>query len=365
MAVGLPLKTTYADGDVYSASDVNDTNGTINANVNPYNAGKNRIINGDFSVNQRNFSSTTTTGTFGFDRWLLTCSGGTTTYSKQSFSGGGNPVAGYNGTNYARVVTASQSAAGDFAFLSYKIEDARALSGQTVTISFWAKAASGTPKVAVALAPNQVGVGQVYQYGGQTTLSTSWARYSITMTLSTVGASYTAGYNELFLWTSAGSTYNSNTGSMGIQNVTIDFWGVQVEQGSTATAFQTATGTIQGELAACQRYYFRAGLDSSSAFGVLGNSGYTDSSTNSNVMFNLPVHMRTTPTTIDFPTLSTTRVLNLGAPFTPTNASLTAITTTADIAWVQFTCSGMTSGQFSQYTKNNSGTAYIGFSAEL
>jgi hypothetical protein len=30
MAVGLPLKTTYANGDVYSASDVNDTNGTIN-----------------------------------------------------------------------------------------------------------------------------------------------------------------------------------------------------------------------------------------------------------------------------------------------------------------------------------------------
>jgi hypothetical protein len=34
MAVGLPLKTTYANGDVYSASDVNDTNGTINL-INP------------------------------------------------------------------------------------------------------------------------------------------------------------------------------------------------------------------------------------------------------------------------------------------------------------------------------------------
>ena len=30
MAVGFPLKTTYANGDVYSASDVNDTNGTVN-----------------------------------------------------------------------------------------------------------------------------------------------------------------------------------------------------------------------------------------------------------------------------------------------------------------------------------------------
>ena len=30
MPVGVPLKTTYANGDVFSASDINDTNGTIN-----------------------------------------------------------------------------------------------------------------------------------------------------------------------------------------------------------------------------------------------------------------------------------------------------------------------------------------------
>jgi hypothetical protein len=30
MAVGFPTKVTYADGDVFSASDINDTNGTIN-----------------------------------------------------------------------------------------------------------------------------------------------------------------------------------------------------------------------------------------------------------------------------------------------------------------------------------------------
>jgi hypothetical protein len=30
MAVGFPAKVTYADGDVYSASDINDSNGTLN-----------------------------------------------------------------------------------------------------------------------------------------------------------------------------------------------------------------------------------------------------------------------------------------------------------------------------------------------
>jgi hypothetical protein len=34
MAVGFPAKTTYVNGDVFSASDINDTNGTLNL-VNP------------------------------------------------------------------------------------------------------------------------------------------------------------------------------------------------------------------------------------------------------------------------------------------------------------------------------------------
>lgn len=34
MAVGFPTKTTYANGDVFSASDINDTNGTLNT-LNP------------------------------------------------------------------------------------------------------------------------------------------------------------------------------------------------------------------------------------------------------------------------------------------------------------------------------------------
>jgi hypothetical protein len=140
MAVGLPLKVTYANGDVYSASDVNDTNGTINVTAAPFAAGKNRIINGNFAVNQRNFSSTTTSGTFGFDRWFLAYSGGTGTYSKQSFTPGTAPVSGYEGEFFARIVTASQSAAGDYATLQQKIEDVRTFAGQTITYSFWAKA---------------------------------------------------------------------------------------------------------------------------------------------------------------------------------------------------------------------------------
>ena len=69
---------------------------------------RNKIINGDFSINQRVFTSTATSGTFGFDRWQVGLSGGTVTYSAQTFTPG-NAISGQEPTNYARVVTSGHS----------------------------------------------------------------------------------------------------------------------------------------------------------------------------------------------------------------------------------------------------------------
>jgi hypothetical protein len=222
-------------------------------------AGKNKVINGDFLINQRAFSSTTTSATYMFDRWSNYLSDGTVTYSSQSFALGTAPVAGYEGTTFLRCVTSGQTATGAAALLFQKIESVRTFANQTVTASFWAKAGTGTPKVALELGQNfgSGGSASVNNYLGQVTLSTSWVRYSATFAIpsiagKTIGTGDNLGVN---FWTSAGSDFNSRTGSLGIQSATIDFWGVQVEAGSVATAFQTATGTIQGELAACQRYY--------------------------------------------------------------------------------------------------------------
>jgi hypothetical protein len=267
MAVGFPAKTTYANGDVFSASDINDTNGTLNllGSSVAYTAGKNKIINGDFNINQRNFSSTTTDATYGFDRWVLAYSGGTCTYSTQAFTPGTAPVSGYESKSYARLVTASQSTAGHFAAVNQKIEDVRTFAGQTATFSFWAKASTGTPNIGVALQ-------QFFGSGGSPsaevvtstavkTITSSWARYSFTISVpsisgKTIGTTANTSYLGAWIFTSCGTTISAlGYPAVGVQNVTIDIWGVQVEQGSTATAFQTATGTIQGELAACQRYY--------------------------------------------------------------------------------------------------------------
>ncbi len=272
-------------------------------------AGKNKIINGNFNINQRSFTSTTTSGTYGFDRWKAGFAGGTTTYSAQTFTAGNAPAAGYEGTNYARIVTTGQSAAGDLAYLAQFIEDVHTLAGNTFTISFWAKAATGTPKIGLEL--NQTvgtgGSGSSVTSVGNVTISTSWQRYSITGSLGTLvgvtpGTNNTS-YLECILWVSAGSTWNGRAGGMqALQNNTFDIWGVQVEQGSVATAFQTATGTIQGELSAAQRYYQKS-YDTTTAPAAATATGISafvtaTSVANNSVYASVPLRttMRSTPT---------------------------------------------------------------------
>jgi hypothetical protein len=303
MAVGLPLKTTYANGDVYSASDVNDTNGTINITAAPYAAGKNKIINGDFGINQRNISSTTGTN-FVFDRFVTSVAGdGTSTSSAQTFTAGAAPVAGYEAVNYLRIVTTGQTATNCITRLDQKVEDARTFAGQTVTVSFWAQAGSGAPSIAVELQQNfgtggspSATVNTIIASPAKQTISTSWSRYSFTISVPSIsGKTFGTNKNSFLnvgIWISAGTDFNARTGSLGIQTNTFDIWGVQIESGSTATAFQTATGTIQGELAACQRYCFAV------------TSGATDRTTSQGAYYNsttfvstvaFPVTMRTTP----------------------------------------------------------------------
>lgn len=226
-------------------------------------AGKNKIINGDFNINQRAFTSTTSNA-YGFDRWLQVRTNGTVTYSTQSFTLGTAPVAGYEGRNFARqVVSGHTGSASDYAVIVQRIENVRTLAGQTATLSFWAKADTANLKVAI-MVRQSFGTGGSPSadndtYAGQATLTTSWARYSVTLSVPSINGKTIGSNNDdglhIFFFTSAGSTYNSLTGSLGSQNGTFDFWGVQLEAGAVATPFTTATGTLQGELAACMRYY--------------------------------------------------------------------------------------------------------------
>jgi len=245
-------------------------------------AGKNKFINGDFTINQRNTTSTTTSGTFLVDRFrlILTAAAGSVTGSVEQFTPGTAPVAGYEAKQFCRIVTAGQAQTTDRAVLSYPgIENVRTFAGQTVTVSFWAKAATGTPSVAIEFAQS-FGTGgspsaTVTAIGSaKTAITTSWARYSFNVAIpsisgKTVGTDANSSALIFNLYTSAGSSFDARTASLGLQNATIDIWGEQVEYGSTATPFQTASGgSVPSELSMAQRYYY----ENSSLVGTLNTT---------------------------------------------------------------------------------------------
>ena len=206
-------------------------------------AGKNKIINGDFGVWQR--GTTINTGNsdyiYGPDRWAAFFYGSnTTTMSQQTFTPGAAPVAGYEAQYFARFVSTNTGTA-----FRQSIEDVRTFAGNTVTVSFWAKAASAiTMTSSYAQFFGSGGSSPVDVTGSSHSITTSWVRYSGTVTLPSISGKTIGTGSALRLVFSAAVT-----------NTNIDIWGVQLEYGSKATPFETATGTIQGELAACQRYY--------------------------------------------------------------------------------------------------------------
>jgi hypothetical protein len=354
----------------YGATTITDTYTQAQADAkffqtaNAFLAGKNKIINGDFSINQRAFTSTTTTSTYGFDRWLLSTSDGTCTYSAQTFTPGAAPVTGYESINFARIVTTGQTLSSAFSALRQRVEDVRTFANQTVTFSLWAKANSGTPKVALEVKQNfgSGGSSEVLTYAGQATLSTSWTRYSITVAVPSVSGKTigTGSYLELGLFVSAGTNFNARTGSLGIQSNTFDIWGVQLEAGSIATPFQTATGTLQGELAACQRYYFRYSAANYEYFAT----GANRTTVLNDSIIRFPVTMRVAPSNSN----SAANTFMVYQPNAGTIVPATALapdgTTTNSFGLNTTVASGLTAGNAANVRANNT-SAFLEFSAEL
>jgi hypothetical protein len=300
------MTKVFTAGEVLTAADVNtylvNTTGSGNA-----------IINGAFEINQRGFTSTTTSGTFGFDRWNLLAVDGTNTYSAEAFPLGTAPLAGYESANFARVVSSGQTATTSITRLRQRIEGVRSFANETITISYFAKAGSGNPKIALRLTQNfgSGGSSAVNVFAGSSTLSTSFARYSHTVAVpsisgKTIGASDTL---EVSLVMSAGSDI-ADVGSIGIQSNTFDIWGVQLEAGPVATPFRRNANSLQGELAACQRYYqhnYPEGLfpgstipsgafRSSTLVAQVAVTGTAGTNRAWSEKYTLPVQMRTTPT---------------------------------------------------------------------
>jgi hypothetical protein len=337
------------------ARDVADIQDNAGGAVPPFVAGKNKIINGDFGVWQRGTTfSNPTFGTYTSDRWLLERdgSGATASITQQAFTPGSAPVAGYESRFFFRYAQTVAGSGGTYLNIAVqKIEDVRTLAGQTVTFSFWAKADSNGRNLLLNWVQN-FGTGGSSVVAGaavSTTLTTSWVRYTGTVTLPSVSGK-TISANDSCLMVAFQPPANT------VQ--TFDIWGVQLEAGSLATPFTTATGTIQGELAACQRYYWRLTGTNPLAMCEMRTTTIVG------ILLGNPVPMRTLPT-LDANSGTgyfIAKVANFGNSI---NGAWTL-----DLGYANFVelyataATALTAGQAGFVYLNNA-SAYFGLSAEL
>jgi len=321
--------------------------------VSPYVAGKNKIINGDFGVWQRGTSISLTTGTAAYtsDQWNVVCnfSAGTASASQQTFTPGTAPVAGYEGTYFHRVTTGSTST---YIEVKQNIENVRTYAGQTVVLSFWAKAS--TAMTSSTLFRQEFGSGGstlVDTSGASLSITTSWQRFTTSVTLPSISGKTIGTSSMLRVYPiSVSGTFTS---------ATVDIWGVQFEAGSVATPFTTATGTLSGELAACQRYYYRLISDNLyTNFGL----GFANSTTNATMSITAPVQMRILPTSVDFSTL---RFTDYSSTFVISALVFDNSGNGRNTQLVSGTSTSLTTNRGYAISGNNSTSAYLGFSAEL
>jgi len=220
---------------------------------------KNLLINGNFEVWQRGTSGFATTG-YGYtaDRWKLLSPGSSANVSRQPFQVGQSDVPN-NPKYFIRSSVTSVAGAGNCCTLAQFIEDVSRMSGQMVTVSFWAKA-DAPRKIGVSLDQNPGAGGspsaQIPGTGQAVQLSAVWQKFVLTFTLPSI-ASVSLGTNgndstSLNFWLDAGGTYNARSGGIGQQSGVFDIAQAQVEFGQYATSFDIRPQGI--ELGLCQRY---------------------------------------------------------------------------------------------------------------
>jgi hypothetical protein len=342
-------------------------------------AGKNFVINGDMNISQRGTSNTlvSTQGYYACDRWQLSpASQGTWTISQESDAPAGFAksfkllctTADSNPDSTDRLRIAQRVEGQNLQSLAYGSSGAK-----TVTVSFWVKSNKTGTYIFELFNDN---VTRQFSKSYNVDSSNAWEYKNITFIGDTNGTFQNNENQALSLiwWFGAGTSWTSGTlntswsaninanRAVGCSNLASDvnnyvqITGVQLEIGSVATAFSRAGGDIQGELAKCQRYYFRTQTGTGTPYMGVTVAG---SSTTTYVNIIHKVTMRSTPTSVDFSAIRWQAINNSGnitsasiSDATPENTLLVCATTGATTAQMNYVIGQTTSG-------------YIGLNAEL
>jgi hypothetical protein len=258
---------------------------------------ENRIINGAFDFWQRGTSSTA--DGYVADRFGQFRNSATVTTSRQAFTLG-DTLGNNNPTYFLRQTVSGASGTGNYALVTQSIEGVRSYAGQTITVLGWARRSSGSGNMAIDAE-------QFFGSGGSpssrvtaispttVTLTSSWAPFAAVLSIPSITGK-TLGTNgndylQIDFWTSAGSSLNASTNSLGLQTIGVDLWGVHIKVGTHTTAATDLykQPELGPELARCQRYFLRL-----NAAGRIGVGGW-GTSTEANVVVNFPVEMRIAP----------------------------------------------------------------------
>lgn len=233
---------------------------------------KNRILNGNMVLDQRNAgASVTPTATqYALDRWQITVAQA----SKLSIQQSSTAPAGFINSTLITSLSAYSVGASDFFDYRQSIEGLNVAdfgwgtaNAQTVTLSFWVRSSlTGTFGGAVK---NSAG-NRSYPFTYTISVANTFEQKTVTIAGDTSGTWLTTngaglilqiglGVGSTFSGTAgawAAANYLSATGAtsvVGTSGATFYITGVQLEKGSTATSFDYRPyGT---ELALCQRYF--------------------------------------------------------------------------------------------------------------
>jgi hypothetical protein len=363
MAVGFPTKANWAAGDVLTASALDDLAGTVNTvqYLKPWN----QVLNSNFSVWQRatTFSQAASTSTYIADRWqFFTGANEAATVARYATSDTTNlPNIQY----CVRVQRNSGQTGTANMLLSQPFESVNSIpyAGKSVTLSFYARAGANYSAATSQLqATVQTGTGtdQNPLVGGYTggaypinsfaTLTPTWQRFSFTGTIASTATEMTVYFTMTPTGTALAADY-------------FEITGVQLEQGSVANTYQPNASTLQGELAAAQRYYYRVFPNASAS--ILCPSLYCSSSTLAYGTLQFPTQMRIMPTALEQTGTASDYVVYASTGGTTCSAIPTFYDANYNSAVVKFTvASGLNTG-YSGYARTGSTAGYLGWSAEL